>query len=298
MRHHHGLDAGGRRHAADILRRHVLVFHMADPALLLGRRLFLPGAVTLLHLDHVFDDGDLGDEHVGAFGELLQSFRRPGVAGEDDHPPRRLEAIRVRPVLAVAGAVGREVEVRVLDRGDSHIGVLVHGAGRDIVTAEELAHPGALALRPADLRVRREIGDGALNERLDAAAVDIGGLAALVLPLRVEQRSEPVGVVAVRMRDEHLANLPEVVARLHDAPRGAVTGVDEIERAVHDEEVRRLRAVAGGERAAARAERHHHRAARRRFRLSRLRQAPLGRGENGDANGERDCRFHLVHSGP
>ena len=157
--------------------------------------------------------------------------------------------------------------MRVLDRGYAHVRVLVDGAGRDVVAAEELRHLLALALGPADLGVRREVGDRSLDERFGAAAVDLGRLAALVFPLRDEQGRKPHGVVAVRMGDEHAADLAEVVARLDEPPRHAIAGVDEIERLVDHEQVRRLRAAARGKRAAARAERDDHRGVRRRLRL-------------------------------
>src|SRR5580700_5973300 len=54
MGHDHGLDAGLRRHLADVLRRHVLLVHVAQETLLLAGSLGLPNAVLLIHLDDVF----------------------------------------------------------------------------------------------------------------------------------------------------------------------------------------------------------------------------------------------------
>src|SRR5262245_48972543 len=93
------------------------------------------------------------------------------------------------------------------------------------------------------------------------------------------------------MRDEDLCDLPEVVAGTHDAAQRAVAGVDEVRRAVHHEQVRRLRAVRARQGAATRAERDENRALRRRL---RLREA-YGRERECDA-GERDR--HGAHGFP
>src|SRR5580704_18198875 len=123
------------------------------------------------------------------------------------------------------------MEMRVLDRGDLYVRILVDETGLDVVSAEGFRHRPLLAFVPADLGVRREIIDRAFDQRLDTAAVNIGWLR-LLLPLRHQQGCEAGSVVAVRMRDENLADFAEVVAGLDDTAGDAAAGIDQIERAV------------------------------------------------------------------
>src|SRR5271169_7010148 len=123
------------------------------------------------------------------------------------------------------------MEMRILDRGDLYVRILVDEAGLDVVSAEGFRHRPFLAFGPADLGVRRQIIDRAFDQRLDAAAVNIGRLG-LLLPLRHQQSSETGGMVAMRMGNENLADFAEVIAGLHDTTGDSAACIDEIERAV------------------------------------------------------------------
>ena len=144
--------------------------------------------------------------------------------------------------------------MRVLDRRHLDVGILIDDAGTDVMAVKDIGHRPLLALGPADFSVRREIVHRALDEGLDAAAVNIDRLGALIFPFGHQERRQPRSVIAVRMGDEDFSDFAEIVAGLHDAARHAVAGIDQIERAVDHQQVRRLRAVLGGQRTAARAE--------------------------------------------
>ena len=130
--------------------------------------------------------------------------------------------------------------------------------GLDVVSVEGLRHRPLLAFGPADLGVRRQIIDRAFDQRLDAAAVNIDRLG-LLLPLRHQQGRETGGMVAVRVRDENLADFAKVVAGLHDTAGDAAAGIDQIERAVDDQQVGGLRPVRTRQWAAGGAERDERR---------------------------------------
>lgn len=72
---------------------------------------------------------------------------------------------------------------------------------------------------------------------------NVGHVARRLFPLIDQQHGEPQRVVAVVVRDENLPGFQEAVAGLYDAPHGAVTGIDEVERSVDDKQVGRLRTV-------------------------------------------------------
>jgi hypothetical protein len=84
--------------------------------------------------------------------------------------------------------------------------------------------------------------------------------------LRIQQRGETVVMIAVRMGNEDLADLAEIIARLNDAHCHGAAGIDQIKRAVDDQKVRRLRPVCARQRAASRAERDERGLCRRRSR--------------------------------
>src|SRR6201999_1259693 len=63
------------------------------------------------------------------------------------------------------------------------------------------------------------------------------------------------GVVVVMVGDEDRADVAHVQSGLRDPTRGAVTGIDDVERTVDDEQGRRLRAMWARWRARNRAER-------------------------------------------
>src|ERR1700722_5453935 len=146
------------------------------------------------------------------------------------------------------------MEMRVLDRSDLYVRILVDEAGLDVVSAESFRHRPLLAFGPADLGVRREIIDRAFHQRLDAAAVNIGRLS-LLLPLGHQQGRETGGVVAVGVRNKNLADFAEIVAGLDDTTGDAAASIDQIERTVDDQQVGGLRPVRTRQWAAGSAER-------------------------------------------
>jgi hypothetical protein len=89
--------------------------------------------------------------------------------------------------------------VRVLNRGHFHVGILIDHARLDIVRVKCVGHRPLLAFRYQRISAFGvKIGDRALDQRLDAAAVDVDRLGALIFPFRVQQRRQAVGMVAVR----------------------------------------------------------------------------------------------------
>jgi hypothetical protein len=94
------------------------------------------------------------------------------------------------------------------------------------MTMEHIGHRNLFAFRPSDFGIRCKISDRASNKRLNFAARDIGGLTALIFPLRNEQSCQTRRVITMRVRDEDLPDLPEIIARLHDPSRHAVAGIN------------------------------------------------------------------------
>src|SRR6516165_1596066 len=79
--------------------------------------------------------------------------------------------------------------------------------------------------------------------------VHIDRLCALIVPCSRHQRTETCSVVIMMMRNENDAHVTHIEASLGDAASGAVSSVNHIERAIHDQEIRKLRAVGSGGRA-------------------------------------------------
>ena len=168
-------------------------------------------------------------------------------------------------VLAVGRILRLEMKVRILDCRHFHIGILVNQSGLDVVPAERFGHRPFLAFRPADIGIRLKVSNRAFDQRFHAAAVNVGRRR-LLLPLRVQQRGKTVVVIAVRMGNKNLADFAEIITRLNDAHCHGAAGIDQIERAVDDQKVRRLRPVCARQRPACRAERDERGLCRRRSR--------------------------------
>jgi hypothetical protein len=142
------------------------------------------------------------------------------------------------------------VKVRILDRGYPDVLILINDAGLDIVGVKGIRHRPFLAFGPADLGVRGEISKRAFNQNLDAAAIDVDRLGALIFPLRVDQRGKTVIVVAVGVRDKNFSHLAEVVASLDDAARHAIAGVDHVQRSIDHQQIGGLRTIGPRQRSA------------------------------------------------
>ena len=75
------------------------------------------------------------------------------------------------------------MEMRILDRRDFHIRILINHAGHDVVRVENSVMDRRLPSAPADFRVRRQIIDRALDQRFDAATVDVDRLGRFDIPI-------------------------------------------------------------------------------------------------------------------
>src|SRR5262245_37587959 len=196
----------------NLLRRNVFLVHMAQPTLLLRLRLCLPGAVALHQPDHVVGIGYFGYQHVSALRKVNDRVRPAGVAGEQERTIRCVEAVGERFVLAVGRRARLESEVSVLDRRHLDIGILIDDASRDVVALKGISHRSLLALCPPNFGIRREVSESPLDQRFHAAAINVGWLRALVLPLTDHQSGKPGCVVAMQVGDENLSDFAKVVA--------------------------------------------------------------------------------------
>src|SRR5262249_50534687 len=247
---------------ADLLRRKVFLVHVAQPTLLFRVRLSLPGAVALHQPDHAVGVGYFSPQHVSSPRKVNDRVGPAGVAGEQKRTVQCTEAVGERFVLAVGRRAGLESEVSVLDRGYLDIGILIDDAGLDVVALKGVSHRSLLALCPPNFGIRCEVSESPLDQRFHSAAIDVGWLRALVLPLTDHQSGKPGCVVAMRMGDENLSNLPKVVARLNHARCHAASGIDQVKRTVDHKEIGGLRTVGARQRPAGGAKRHELRAGR------------------------------------
>src|SRR5262249_96314 len=103
---------------------------------------------------------------------------------------------------------------------------LIDDASRNVVALKGVGHRSLLALSPPDFGVRGEVNESARDQRFDAAAIDVGRLGALVLPLADHHPAKPAPLAAMWVGDENLADLAKVVARLNHARRHAAASVD------------------------------------------------------------------------
>src|SRR5262249_4679950 len=109
--------------------------------------------------------------------------RPAGIAGEQERTVQCVEAVGERFVLAVGWRAGLESEVSVLDRRHLDVGILIDDASRDVVALKGVGHRSLLALGQPEFGGRCGVNKRAVDRRFDAAAIDVGRLGALVLPL-------------------------------------------------------------------------------------------------------------------
>ena len=131
----------------------------------------------------------------------------------------------------------------VFDGRDLDIRVLVNRAGAGIVTEEYFdrgnrPHP----LADPDVRTHGE----ELHQRLDARVrpgrpVNVDRPGSVEIIFAGEQPAETAGVVTVRMGDEDIVDVADSDAGTSQATGNAFAGIHDIQCAVDDQNVRRLR---------------------------------------------------------
>ena len=106
--------------------------------------MFLPrhAPLRLEQRDDILRRRGFGDIQIGAGGELHHGIARPGIAGKEYDPIGSLEPVRIGLVFAVRRRARLEVPVRILDRDDFNVGVLIDQPGLDIVKAWKVAAIG------------------------------------------------------------------------------------------------------------------------------------------------------------
>jgi hypothetical protein len=162
---------------------------------------------------------------------------------------------------------------------------LIDQAGADVVAEEHLFdwHRAAAVADP-DLGIVVEIGDGSLDQAGRAGRpIDVDWRRALRAPLHGHEVAEPASVIVVAVGNEDGAEAAEVEFQLGETARRAIAGVDEIGRAVDDQEVRRLRPFRPRNRPTGRA--HGNQASSGGRRL--LGCALVGRAGDADGDGRR-----------
>ena len=127
----------------------------------------------------------------------------------------------------------------VLDRRHGDVGVLVDFPDPDIVTEEQLAdRDAAAAVGDPDVGADREVLHRSLDQVLGLwRAVDIDGRVSLVVPCDGHQGAESGGVIVMVVRDEDRPDVAHVEPGLGDAACSPIAGVDDVQRAVDDQQV-------------------------------------------------------------
>jgi hypothetical protein len=151
--------------------------------------------------------------------------------------------------------------VAVLGRRDLYVGVLEHRPGLEVANGEYLGHRNDLsAVADPDLRTHGEKLQQPFHAGLGAGrSHDADRLGAIGVIDDTHQAAQSAGMVAVRVGDEDIVDVPEVGTEPGQSPRHTGAAVDQVHRPVDDQEVRRLRPADGRVWTAPCAERDHSR---------------------------------------